>query len=88
MLKALWLAFLLAAAVGSAPAVAQDDGPQGAGAPPAPEPGRLLNEPYLAPTGETVPRPGESQSGGTTPLDRKIQKEDKLIDRGICSNCQ
>jgi len=47
----------------------------------------LLNAPYLAPTGATVPHPGASQSGGNTALDRGINREDDKITHGICSNC-
>ena len=35
-----------------------------------PTPGQLLNQDYLTSTGETVPRPGVSQSSGETPFDR------------------
>ncbi len=38
-------------------------------------------------TGETVPNPGASQSGGTTSLDRGIQSRDNKIDTGICKGC-
>jgi hypothetical protein len=52
-----------------------------------PTPGRLLDQDYLTSTGETVPRPGASQSGGTTPLDRAIQQQDNKIDNSICNGC-
>ncbi len=52
-----------------------------------PTPGHLLNQDYLTPTGETVPRPGVSQSGGPTPLDHTLENQDRQIDRSICSNC-
>lgn len=54
----------------------------------APTPGRLLNQDYLTPTGETVPRPGVPQSSGPTKLDRSIEEQDNRIEKGICSNCQ
>ena len=47
----------------------------------------LLNQAYLAPTGETVPRPGVPQSAGTTPLDRAIRQENDRIDNSICNGC-
>jgi hypothetical protein len=52
-----------------------------------PTPGHLLDQDYLTSTGETVPRPGASQSGGTTPLDRAIQQQDNKIDNSICNGC-
>ena len=52
-----------------------------------PTPGQLLDKDYLTSTGETVPRPGASQSAGPTPLDRAIQQQDNKIDNGICSGC-
>jgi hypothetical protein len=47
----------------------------------------LLNENNLTATGETVPHPGVSQSGGTTELDIAIQRKDDRVERSICSNC-
>ena len=38
-------------------------------------------------TGETVPNPGASQSAGTTPMDRGIQREDNKIQSSICKGC-
>jgi hypothetical protein len=52
-----------------------------------PAPGRLLDQDYLTSTGETVPRPGASQSAGPTPLDRAIQQQDNKIDNSICNGC-
>jgi hypothetical protein len=52
-----------------------------------PTPGQLLDKDYLTSTGETVPRPGASQSAGPTPLDRAIQEQDNKIDNGVCSGC-
>ena len=52
-----------------------------------PQDQHLLITPYLTPTGEVVPRPGLSQSGGPTKLDRQIERQDNKIDNSICSNC-
>ena len=52
-----------------------------------PTPGQLLDQDYLTSTGETVPRPGASQSAGPTPLDRAIQQQDNKIDNSICNGC-
>ena len=49
--------------------------------------GHLLDQDYLTSTGETVPRPGASQSAGPTPLDREIQQQDNKIDNSICKGC-
>lgn len=45
------------------------------------------SDPYITSTGETVPNPGQSQSGGTTKLDRGIQRQDNKIDNSICKGC-
>ena len=86
MRHALSLAFLLAAAA-FAPPLLPDARAQTA--PPAAPRGddRLLNRDYLTSTGETVPKPGEPQSSGVTPLEKSIQKQDNKIERSICSNC-
>jgi hypothetical protein len=47
----------------------------------------LLTRPYLAPTGQVVPKPGESQSGRQTPQERKAQRQSDQITNSICSNC-
>ncbi|MGA2638455.1 hypothetical protein [Methylocella sp.] len=52
-----------------------------------PTPGHLLNQDYLTPTGETVPRPGVSQAPGPSPLDHTLEQQDNRIDKSICSNC-
>ena len=52
-----------------------------------PVPGHLLNRDYLTSTGETVPRPGVSQSAGETPLDRSIERQDDRVDNSICTGC-
>lgn len=87
MLKIFWMALFLAAAFASAPARAQTGGFDGTGLPPEQTQTGLLNEKNLTPTGETVPHPGESQSGGVTPLDRAIQQKDDKVEQGICRNC-
>ena len=38
-------------------------------------------------TGETVPNPGASQSAGTTPMDRGIERQDNQIQSSICKGC-
>ncbi len=38
-------------------------------------------------TGATVPHPGESQSGGTTSLDKGVEREDNKIQGSICKGC-
>ena len=52
-----------------------------------PAPGRLLDQDYLASTGETVPRPGVPQSSGDTPFDRYMRQQNDRIDNSICSGC-
>ena len=55
----------------------------------------LLNQNYLAATGQTVPCPGlecpphthRSVSQKPTPFDRKIRDLDDRWERSICSNC-
>jgi hypothetical protein len=42
---------------------------------------------YITSTGETVAKPGLSQSDGVTPLDRGIQREDSRIQGSICKGC-
>ena len=42
---------------------------------------------YVTSTGATVPRPGASQSGGTTSLDRGVEREDSKIEGSICKGC-
>jgi hypothetical protein len=82
------LIVILAASMASVGAYAQDNG-GGLVAPEIsrPTPGQLLNQDYLTSTGETVPRPGASQAGGPTPLDRAIREENNKIDNSICSGC-
>jgi hypothetical protein len=86
--KLIFLSVALATPTVSVAAFAQNDG-GGYVAPELskPTPGQLLNEDYLTGTGETVPRPGASQSGGTTPLDRAIQQQDNKIDNSISNGC-
>ncbi len=42
---------------------------------------------HITSTGETVPNPGASQSGGTTSMDKGIQQRDNKIDSSICKGC-
>ena len=86
--KRIFVAFILAAPMAGAAAFAEDDG-GGYVAPELSKPtdGQLLNQDYLTGTGATVPRPGVSQSDGTTPLDRAIQQQDNKIDNSICNGC-
>ena len=88
MAKLKFIAIILAASMASVAAHGQDNG----GDLVAPElskptPGRLLDQDYLTSTGATVPRPGDSQSAGPTPLDRAIQQQDNKIDNSICKGC-
>jgi hypothetical protein len=88
MTKLKFIAFILAALTTSLAAYGQDNG-GGLVAPELskPAPGHLLDQDYLTSTGETVPRPGASQSAGPTPLDRKIEQQDNKIDNSICNGC-
>lgn len=47
----------------------------------------LLTKPYLTPTGQVVPKPGDSQSGPQTAQERKAQHQSDQILNSICSNC-
>lgn len=87
MLKLIYFALLFMTASGTIAVQAQTKGPGAGDSAPRPKDQRLLNENYLTPTGETVPRPGLSQGAPTTPLDHKIQQENNSIDKSICSNC-
>jgi hypothetical protein len=88
MLKTFWTVLFFAAAIASAPAArAQTGGFDGTGLPPERTETGLLNDKNLTSTGQTVPHPGESQSGGVTPLDREIQKQDDKLDESICKDC-
>ena len=88
MAKLKFIAVILAASMASVAAYGQDNG-GGLVAPEIskPTPGQLLNQDYLTSTGETVPRPGVSQSAGPTPLDRAIREENNRIDNSICNGC-
>ena len=83
-----FIAVILLAATAGAAAYGQDNG-GGLVAPEInkPAPGHLLDQNYLTSTGETVDRPGASQSAGPTPLDRAIQQQDNKIDNSICNGC-
>jgi hypothetical protein len=88
MAKLKFIVVILAASMASIAAYGQDNG-GGLVAPELskPTPGHLLDQDYLTSTGETVPRPGASQSAGPTPLDRKIEQQDNKIDNSICTGC-
>jgi hypothetical protein len=88
MAKLKFVAVILATLMASGAVYGQDNG-GGLVAPELsrPAPGHLLDQDYLTSTGETVPRPGASQSAGPTPLDRAIEKQDNKIDNSICSAC-
>jgi hypothetical protein len=88
MAKLKFMAIIVTALIASVAAYGQDNG-GGLVAPELskPTPGHLLDQDYLTSTGETVPRPGASQSAGSTPLDRAIQQQDNKIDNSICTSC-
>jgi hypothetical protein len=88
MTKLNFVAVVLVASMATVAAHGQDNG-GGLVAPELskPTPGQLLDQNYLTSTGETVDRPGASQSAGPTALDRKIEQQDNKIDNSICSNC-
>jgi hypothetical protein len=88
MARLKFIAVILAVSMASVAAYGQDNS-GGLVAPELnkPAPGHLLDQDYLTSTGETVPRPGASQSAGPTPLDRKIEQQDNKIDNSICTNC-
>jgi hypothetical protein len=87
MAKLKFVAVILAASMVGVAAYGQDDRGYVAPELSRPAPGHLLDQDYLTSTGETVPRPGASQSAGPTPLDRKIEQENNKIDNSICSGC-
>jgi hypothetical protein len=87
MLKALYAALLIVTASGMFPVQAQTAGFGVADAGSRQRNPHLLNENYLAPTGETVPHPGASQGAATTDLDRRIEQKNNLLEQNICSNC-
>jgi hypothetical protein len=82
-----FIAMVLAASMAGVGAYAQDGGGLVAPELSRPTPGHLVNQDYLTSTGETVPRPGASQSSGETPFDRHIRQENDRIDNSICSGC-
>ncbi len=88
MAKLTFIAVILAASIASVAAYGQDNG-GGYVAPEISKPtlGQLLDQDYLTSTGETVPRPGASQSAGPTALDRAIEQQNNKIDNSICSGC-
>ena len=84
MIKTLLMAFTFAlvttlgAAAQDSPSRSQDL-PQNGGA--------GVRSGNITSTGETVPNPGASQSAGTTPLDKGVQREDNKIQSSICKGC-
>jgi len=88
MIKGLFLGLLLTTATGTCAVQAQSSDSDNAGPASRPTDTGLLNKNYLTPTGETVPRPGESQGGPNTELDRRIEQQDNQVDQSICSNCK
>ena len=87
MAKLMFIAIILTAPMADLAAYAEDNGGYIAPEISTPTPGRLANQDYLTSTGETVPRPGVSQSAGPTPLDRSIERQDNRIDNSICIGC-
>jgi hypothetical protein len=87
MLKAFHAVLLIVTASAICPVQAQTVESGGTGGSSRGLNSRLLNENYLAPTGETVPRPGVSQGAATTDLDRRIEQKDNTLEQSICSNC-
>jgi hypothetical protein len=86
MPRALWFVLLVTVA-GISSVQAQTAGPAGDGNAARHKPAGLLNENYLTPTGQTVPRPGLSQGAPPSALDRRIEDKDNRIEQSICSNC-
>ena len=85
MLKQLCLAAAIGAALTGA-ALAQT--PQNLPARDAPSNGGVgARTGNITSTGETVPNPGASQSGGTTSMDRGIERQDTKIQSSICKGC-
>jgi hypothetical protein len=84
MAKALLLGVIMAMATMAA--MAQDAAPDAAAHAPT-RGGAGIRSGHITSTGETVPNPGASQSGGMTSLDRGIQREDSRIDSSICKGC-
>ena len=68
---------LTIAVISSAPAQQPQQGPHDG----------LIRDPYIAPTGATVDKPGLPQGSAPTALDRDIRREDKAIDRSVCKGC-
>jgi hypothetical protein len=82
-----FITIFLGASMAGLAAYAQDGGGLVAPELSRPQPGHLLNQDYLTSTGETVPRPGVSQSSSETPFDRYIEQENNRIDNSICGGC-
>ena len=87
MVKLALIVIIFTTLMAGVAANAQSDGGYVAPELSRPTPGHLLNQDYLTSSGETVPRPGVSQSGGETPLDRAIRQQNDRIDNSICNGC-
>ena len=87
MTKLKFIAVIVTAPMAGVAAYAQGDGGYVAPELSRPAPGHLLDQDYLTSTGETVPRPGVSQSSGATPLDRSIREQNDRVDNSICAGC-
>jgi hypothetical protein len=87
MLRLTLIVMTFTALIAGVAANAQSDGGYVAPELSNPTPGHLLDQDYLTSTGETVPRPGVSQSSGTTPLDRAIREQNDRVDNSICAGC-
>ena len=87
MLKPLLIVTILVAPMAPVAASGQSDDGYVAPELSRPMPGQLLNQDYLTSTGETVARPGASQSSGETPFDRYIRQQNDRIDNSICKGC-
>ena len=87
MVRLLLTAIIFFAPLAAFAANGQSDGGYVARELSKPAPGHLLDQDYLTPTGETVPRPGVPQSSGETPFDRAIRQQNDRIDNTICDGC-
>ena len=87
MIKLLLAAIIFSAPLAAVAANRQSDGGYITPELSKPAPGQLLDEDYLTSTGETVARPGVSQSSGETPFDRYIRQQNDRIDNSICKGC-
>ncbi len=82
----LWLALGILGAQTGVPFAASNGAAVDPGASAA-APGPPINQSHITATGQTVPRAGLPQSGGETPLDRSIERQNDRIDNRICQGC-